>query len=292
MKLSELFESLSRVVYHYTNVRAARNILRDRQFELTSSIGSDIESNLSIPGYPYFLSTTRSRRGGYHDSHSSASVLFVLDGNWYNAKYKSKPVDYWNDRDPNKSFGRKHEAEDRLFSKTPSIPITGVREVHVLLKPNAINAGGYVREILLLAKKNGIAPYLYNNSKDWLNLNKTNSLKIKARAELKGATPTIRGADRRVFISPVWSELINSSKYANLSKEAKDTLYHINYDYDRNNIIQGLRTDLSNIKSPGSSSKPDRAQLIGIIKFMQAHNLKNVSEFINFIKQKWDNLKS
>jgi hypothetical protein len=129
-------EGISPIVYHYTRCYNAKKILSTGEFQLSSTLGS-VEEQYAPKGYPYFLSTTRSRRGGYHDTIGSDAVLFVLDGTWYSRHYKGSPVDYWQNRDPTQSHHRAHEAEDRIFSKDPQMSIGGVKEIHIYVSPDA-----------------------------------------------------------------------------------------------------------------------------------------------------------
>jgi hypothetical protein len=48
------------------------------KFELSSDLGS-VEQQYAPKGYRYFLSTTRTLTGGYHEYTSSGSAMFVLD---------------------------------------------------------------------------------------------------------------------------------------------------------------------------------------------------------------------
>ena len=132
MRAAEIIvESLSRVAYHYTNISSALKILKSGEFELSSAPGS-IEQQYAPPGKPYFLSTTRTKLGDYHRSRgASYGVIFALDGNWFNQRYKSGPIDYWQNRNPQATSHRGHEAEDRVFSSEPTIPINGVTAIHV-----------------------------------------------------------------------------------------------------------------------------------------------------------------
>jgi len=58
MKITEILaESLSKVVFHYTNILAALKILRSGNFKLSSALGS-IEEKTMPKGYYYFLSNT------------------------------------------------------------------------------------------------------------------------------------------------------------------------------------------------------------------------------------------
>ena len=92
-----LTEAASAIVYHYTNTAAAARILTSGEFLLASSTGTQAEKDYEIPGYPYFLSTTRTKVGDYHNRYvGSSAVMFVLNGTWLNHNYKTKPIDYWN----------------------------------------------------------------------------------------------------------------------------------------------------------------------------------------------------
>ena len=94
MKIRDVIvESLSRVAYHYTGLHAAEKILRSGEFQLSSTLGS-VEQQYAPRGRPYFLSTTRTKTGGYHQGSKWRGAMFVLDGNWFNQHYKSGPIDY------------------------------------------------------------------------------------------------------------------------------------------------------------------------------------------------------
>ena len=139
MRIFDLItEAVSSVVYHYTNLDAAARILTSGEFALSSTLGS-IEEKFAPKGYPYFLSTTRTRRGGYHSNAiGDGAAMFNLDGNYYNQRYKGGPIDYWGDR--HNDYGRTAEAEDRIFSKEPTMPAGGITSVHIFVKPLLVAA--------------------------------------------------------------------------------------------------------------------------------------------------------
>lgn len=288
MKINEiLVESLSRVVFHYTNILSALKILKSGNFELSSALGS-IEAQSMPKGYYYFLSTTRTSQGGYHDFVGDSAVLFKLDGEWYNQRYRSGPYDYWNNRDPSLLHHRKHEAEDRLFSKEPAIPIDGVTEIHVLVKPDAEKRHKmWARRVLIAAKKRNIKTFLYNNAADWRNLNSRRLVDptvLKGIDEPKGyVRPRTPG-----YLSP-WLELIFADKKSLLSRKANQIAYGLQYTYDRSDITKGLSNDFSNARKPDSDSW-GRKQVIKIIKFMRANNFTTVEELVNFLADKWKNI--
>lgn len=283
MRVSELFESLSRVAYHYTNLAAAAKILQTGEFELSSVTGS-IEQQYAPKGMPFFLSTTRTRRGGYHDIVGSGGALFVLNGNWFNQHYVSKPVDYWENRDTLKGHHRAHEAEDRVFSKDPTIPAAGITEVHILSKSDG-GMGVHARRALIAAKRRGISAYFYENETDWRNLNKAKAVPIADRPSLRGQEQFRWGGTRRAYIQP-WLELVQATSQKQLSRDADKLRYSIIYnDYQRREAAQGLANDLSNARKPNSG--PDREIAVKLIRFMQQNRLQTLENLVDFLANKW-----
>ena len=286
MRISEVItESLSRIAFHYTNIANALKIVKSGHFELSSSLGS-IESQYAPPGYHYFLSTTRTKMGGYHRSRASNyGVIFVLDGNWFNNHYVSRPIDYWENRNPQASHHRDSEAEDRVFSKTPTIPIGGVVAIHVLADRGEGNPHGnaMVREMLIAAKTQGIKTFLYDEFNDWANFNTKNAI---GPAHLKGQRDKGWTRQRRpVGYMDHWIELMMKTDRSQLSKKADQMRYSLSYGYDKQEAVAALSTDLSNARKPDSGQ--DREAATKIIAYMRQHRLNTVADFVNNIADKW-----
>lgn len=284
----QLDESLSRIVYHYTTTWAASKILASGKFELSSSLGS-IEHQYAPKGYHYFLSTTRTPRGGYHDTIGQSAIMFVLDGNYYNSKYPSKPVDYWQNRDPAKSHHRTHEAEDRLFSKEPTIPINGVTAVHMFIKDDADpNVKGLARTILLEAKKRGIPAYYYTDQAAWRNLDTTKTSQLNT---LAGQRKVGRSFSRhRGWLIP-WLEVLQATDKSQLSDKGRkivNTLTLYNNSYYLEELAKGLALDMSNARKPDSG--PDRKNAAKIINYMKQNKLNTLIEFVDAMTKKWEAL--
>lgn len=286
-------EGLSPIVYHYTNIWAGENIVTSGEFELSSTLGS-IEEQYAPKGYPYFLSTTRTKTGGYHNRIGDSAVMFVLDGTYYNQRYPARSVDYWLNRDPSKSGGFAHEAEDRLFSRTPTIPIDGVRSVHVLLdledKPEP-NRYTKIRKLLVAAKRRGIPAYFYTEEIAWrrLDTSKTGDVSVlKQPPSEKEQYQGYRAKPQKGSLHR-WLELIGAQKENQLSKEANDMKYSLRYHWDNpfylKDIKQGLSGELSNARKP--SSGPDRDNATKIIAFMRKNNFNTVMDLVNYLVNKW-----
>jgi len=295
MKITDiLLENLSSIVYHYTRLDAASKILNTGEFELSSTLGS-VEEQYAPKGYHYFLSTTRTVLGGYHSTIGSDAVLFVLDGNWYNQRYPAGPVDYWLNRNPSVYFHRQHEAEDRLFAKSPTIPITGVSSIHVYLsddpKERQYNEymGARARQVIMSAKKRSIPVYVYHDKEAWRLLNKRKSVPISNNPTLKGPIPYSKRTPRKKSYIYPWIELITKTSSDQLSKDAKSLQYSLKYTYDNLDAAKGLANNLSNARKP--SAGQDREDAVKIISYMRQNGLNNIGEFVESIAAKWKDKK-
>ena len=300
MRLFDLLtEAVSSVVYHYTNLDAASKILTTGQFALSSTLGS-IEEKYAPKGYPYFLSTTRTRRGGYHSNAiGDGAAMFNLDGNYYNQRYKGGPIDYWGDR--HNDYGRTAEAEDRIFSKEPTMPAGGITSVHIFVKPmdakererwgqaNAARA----RTALLAAKKAGIPAYLYEDRLGWVNQDP------KARIAITGSRETLRGQipmynpshPPRQWMAK-WLELMYKDSTKALSTQNFGDLHSLIYNdpYWLKEMVTSLASDLSNARKPSAGA--DREVAVKIISYMNRHGLHTVTDFIMALRKKWTIIKN
>ena len=301
MKINELLvESLSRVAYHYSRLPSAAKIMASGEFELSSDLGS-IEQEYSPKGYHYFLSTTRTKLGGYHNFVGDSGVMFVLDGNWFNQHYKSGPVDYWTSkntvtgeieslRGPDQKQSRKaHEAEDRVYSKTPTIPVDGVTAIHILIKPDSDNEylGPWARTVLINAKRRGIPAYLYNDEAAWRRLDASKSQPISKNPVLRGQQHIVTRQsryNRKGYLHP-WLQLITATDKNQLSKAADGIRYSLQYTYDAQNALQGLGTEMSNARRPDSGI--DRENASKIIGFMRKTGISDLKGLVEFLTDKW-----
>ena len=280
MRAQDLFEAISSRVFHYTRAGAAAKILSSGEFELSSTLGASWEQQFAPKGYPYFLSTTRTRSGGYHQSVGSDAVLFELDGNFYNQRYPGRAVDYWNNRNPSQSHHREHEAEDRIFSRDPAVPAAITRmDVYVSLEaePDTL---ARVRKIALLAKQRGIPVRLFTDADAW---RLGDERKQAGVSRLRGQEPSRRNYPSRRYLKR-WIELISANKKSQLSKEADSIRYNLMYTYDKASAAKSLDNDLSNARKPDSSDRPD---VVKIIKYMQANQLPTVGALVDHLAEKW-----
>ena len=288
MKINDIItESLSSQVFHYTT--AAKQILTTGKFQLSSTPGS-IEAKYAPKGYPYFMSTTRTRHGGYHETVSTRAALFVLDGNWFNDRYPAKPIDYWGNRNPAQSAGNSHEAEDRVFSKDPTIPIGGVVAVHFFLDAKNASATNKAdtRQALIAAKTQGIPAYFYTDITAWKNFDTRHQGDVSI---LTGAERPSYSSAHPGFLLP-WIELIKAKDKSHLGKTAGDIRYNLVHSYNKEyavaSAVAGLKTELSNARKP--SVGVDRENAVKIITFMRKNKLATIEELLAMLVTKWTEL--
>ena len=282
-----LDEGATSVLYHYTGTPSALRILQSGEFELSSVTGNKSEEQYAPKGYPYFFSTTRSKVGDYHRYVGTGGVMFVLDGNWFSQRYPVKPIDYW-ERAWQHSPDRTRESEDRVFAKDPTIPINGVRAVHVLLKEQSETRSPETRKILILAKKAGIPTYLYTDEKAWRLQDNRNALNVKQAAPvLKGQEPSRITRQYRDSLED-WLELIYKKNKGELSERADKLRYTLVYYGSRYPTEdQNLSVDMSNARKPGSSG---HETAIKLIDYMRKNGIKSTVDLKNALVEKWDKL--
>lgn len=289
MRLMELLEGVSHEVYHYTRINVAADILSDGVFKLTSVVGHTSDANLVPAGYSYYLSTTRSKVGGYHKHPGADAVLFVLDGTWYNRRYRGGPVEYWGDR--HNLYGRESEAEDRIFSKDPTIPITGVKELHIYFSPKSEDVGQYARSVMESCKSLSIPVYLYNDPAAWLLQDTRKCVSIASLKHVFSGPVHVRKEfpPSRYAKLPLWIELIHGRASEVLSVEAnqmaadisRSPSYNVNDDF-------GLGIEMSNARKPNNAGRDEMEQ---IIKLMRANRWAHPVDIYRAMKEKWAGIK-
>lgn len=283
MRIIELTESLSRVAYHFTRLWSANKILEDRGFKLTASVGTASERFLKTKDKFWFLSTSRSKLGDYTISSGyNEGVVMVLNGDWFNRHYTSRPVDYWG----RQTWG-KDEAEDRVFSNKPFIPFPdnaseAITAMHVLYRPDA-DKPNTLRRLLLNAKLLGIPVYVYDNAKDWLLQRKDNSIKLTQEFlhGLKQPESKPYQSLRTDWLKP-YRELWYQNDREKLSKDAKQKLRSL--PWYQQDLVRSLEADIHNVKSRATPG------LTKLLKIFRDANVSTPAEFIQKLAQKWDNL--
>lgn len=291
MKLNDLFETATSVLYHSTGLYAASKILENGYFQLTASAGTASELQFHKPGKFYYLSTTRSKVGDYTlQNYYIEGVVLNLNGDWLNHRYQAAPIDYW-ERSWTKKSGRTSEMEDRIYSRTPTIPLPTpvtklITSIHVLFEIDKIkpsldeNRLVKLRKLLLNAKKLHIPIYVYKTPNDWITQNPSKRISTDGLIKLmkpKKPEPSWPRSKRDYFKD--YRELYYKNDMNQLSPDAKKLMWKV-YQYPRD-LISGLEADIHNNRKIGDP---------GLDKLLQIFNrlgINSAKEYAAYLENKW-----
>lgn len=159
MKVEQIFEGVSDILFHYTRFDQFFGMVRSGTISLSPSHGYESKFN---KGYKYFLSTTRSRVGSFH-ARNVRGVLITLDGRKLQQTMHGAPFDYWNGTEP--GFD---EMEERLYSDKDHIDMNRyILKVDILATQREID-DDYYRDQLESLKWEKFPIYVYDNNRDWI----------------------------------------------------------------------------------------------------------------------------
>jgi len=279
-----ILAGISDIVYHYTQLFYAAQILKEDQFALTFISGAD--DTLKPNDKYYYLSTTRSRRGRYHEG-SRFHALMVLDGTKLRHNYIGSPVDYWG-REFRKVAPAKNEMEDRIWSDKPYIKPASkyIKEIHIAFVDVKQYLGHaefgilkrQLRYLLTEAKKKGIPIFVYTDETAAKNLDKRKAVKL-ADLDLKTEVVEPSKSNRRRDDMAVWLELYEKDNVDHLSTEpyggAKRRLNTL-CAFDG---IESFKADVHNSKRGG----PALHKIVEILKI----NKWDMKAFFKHLQDKW-----
>jgi len=114
VRVEEIFEGISNVLFHGTSIEAAASILKRNEFRLIPELatGEFKMNGRRNSEYVYFMSTARTKQS---DFTSKTEVIFRLDGRKLSANYTGSPVSFFGDK------SAMDESEDRIYSMNPTI---------------------------------------------------------------------------------------------------------------------------------------------------------------------------
>ena len=268
---------VSDIVYHYTSLSSAGNILKENQFALTFISGSD--DTLKPNAKYYYLSTTRSRRGSYHEG-SEVHALMVLDGVKLRNNYIGSPVDYWG-REFRKIAPAKNEMEDRIWSDKPYIKPASkyIKEIHIsfvdvdhdVLKRN-------VRSLLIEAKKKGIPSFVYTDKTAAKNLDKRKAVKL-SDLDIKTDPAIPHRGYRKLDDMSTWLELYEKNDKDHLSENPFGGARRLLSTIRSFDGIESFKADVHN-------SKRGTPALHKIVEILKKNNW-NIKDLYKHIQDKW-----
>ena len=310
--------AISPVLYHFTTIYKAANILKDDEFKLSSALGKKAEEEHVEGRKWYYLSTTRHRLGGYHkDTDNAGWLLMNLDGVGLAHNYSGKPIDYWGENfrkvDPTKM-----EAEDRIYSTKPVIPnaskyiesihIMGPRRIYDTKKKDFMGGSqlyqdktegsieDFMEEIsplVKLANARGVKIFVYTDPKEWLSQDKSKAIDI-SRAVFstnKEVLPSGYSRGNKPFpFMEMLEDLYNAhSKDMLTNPKAKtlaDSNYFLNYtgkpsDSFHYEIQSDIMPDFVNYDG-GKNVSADK-----IVEMMKRTDSKNIPDLFAKLAAKW-----
>lgn len=267
----------SSTLFHITSVQAMSSIAKQKSFTLKPSEGTQAEV---AHGQGYYLSCARSVTSRYfkgvRDGYWTQACILVLDGAKLAARYKVKPVDYWQAGAANK------ELEDRVWSPTQTLSASYITEVH-LQKDALVTSSNEYLNIYRWCLQTKTPLYVYENSKDMAILRRTKSVKVKPTKEFFKARPEYRpGYYRDPRDNPLryWIELWMTpvAKKASLSDDA---LWRIRVA--DSSSTSTFNADLHNAKAGRDAEKVHLAKIVNIMRL----NKLDSKSFLKTISDKW-----
>lgn len=176
-----LKERTTDVVFHFSPIVNAVKILKNDKFLLNKD---DIKEHM------FFLSTSRTRLGGYH-KHERSGVIFTLDGRKLSNTFKAEAIDFFSVKynSSSREDPEDFEFEDRVYSKKDTIPNASKYILHAGIKLSPSNKQDsktmkMVKDIISILKKKKIPFYVYTDANAWLTGNKRKALSEDELKEL------------------------------------------------------------------------------------------------------------
>lgn len=282
MKVQQILEGISEILYHYTRLNGLTEILKTGEFRLTPDLGTDVEKVNRQKDKIYYGSFSRSRVGRYHypivDVQQGATII-VVDGRKLQADgYTGAPMDYW-------GWGgnQNDEMEDRVYSKQSTIPnfLKYIREVHILVsdqdttaRDNAVRAARLAYRTLT---QRGISVYVYSSAKHLNMLNKAKAVSVKSLKTERPPEFSTGWLEGTNWFAP-YIELLKVDDRNRLSDKARKTLRMLR-GLDGKTI---LKNDIHNSRTGRS-----RPQLDKFLNHLKANNITSVEQYVDHIVTKF-----
>jgi len=322
MKLLQiLIEGDQGSLYHYTSANNILNILKTNTFNLSSNIGTRADE---FGKKFFFLSTTRTSSPAIGYGENKAARI-TLDTGKLKDNHQIIPVDYWQQRNPQKVAGfgdpnqranwewglkKNAEFEDRILSNKPVInnATKYIEQIDLVLDRGHIND---VIEIVNIAKNNNIVVNVYPSDQDFIK--KRNPLDLNNLTPVEDKDKYVRDeGDPFYNYENLFAIVLYDKKYTNdyntfepIFKEfvAKHKLEDLNisgykvFDIMRNlgyrnsDTILGLKSNLHNFFKSGENRGRIRELITLLTSQMTKAGTKNIEDFVdlkvNGIKPKY-----
>lgn len=271
-----ILEKGSPILFHYTGISNALNMVNSGKINLTYAVGADRRS--SSKGKAYYFSLSRIRHSGYQHGSPFDAVIFEFDGMKLGSKYQIRPVDYWGySWDIQRTSPIADEQEDRLFSHDQEIPLYPyLKSINVYVRPESSN--NFVEDNLKRAKfikkkaeENNIPFFIYNDLNAWRTNNRRKAVDLESSDEipLEYSSMGDDGKDIRTIL-----KIIKDPFNKQEDEDVKDFLYR-NRGFDWKSSINSM---ISNAKREKNSEV--RNTLYELSK-LERKNKKNILDLLD-----------
>ena len=282
MKVNEIItESATSIVYHFTPVGNALNIIKTDEFILGASEGSDKELNR---GRQYYMSVARVPYGDYQVGENSG-VIFVMDGRRWSAKHKVIPVSFYGGEYRGKN---ESEYEERLLSNESTLPVNGcIKEVHILSASDR-HRNSQVRKLVILCRHKGIPVFVYRNKRAWKILDTNNAVPSHLLAAILTGNQKVDRTQTKELDSPCkpLAELIWKKDEGELSPTATQLLIAVRNE--DNSHAPKLTTERLVSQSSGVPERKRSGTYDRIIAFMRKNKIQDIEALCQYLHEKWD----
>jgi len=233
----------------------------------------------------YFLSTSRTRTGGFHVTKLTGALI-KLDGKKLSNNLAGKAMDYYPDHirqyDP-----RGFEQEDRIFSHKPVIENIQkyILRIDILISDNVGSDmfKKYINQLAYMAysfgKKNNIDVNIYDNKKSFIS-GSNNTLSFEDIKKLNTKDKTATEDNRRSISKNELDELrfiykaLAFDDFNRLSSKEQDTMKkYLRYFESEKNNPGGLITTLHNV----TNTPKAKNILHKIYEKMRGYGIKNIN---------------
>lgn len=276
-----ILEKGSPILFHYTGITNAMNMVNSGNINLTYTSGADRRDIIS-KGKAYYFSMSRIRHSGYQHGSPFDAVIFEFDGMKLGSKYQIRPVDYWGySWDLQRTSPIADEQEDRLFSHDQEIPLYPyLKSINVYVRPESSN--NFLEDNLKRAKfikkkaeENNIPCFIYRDLNAWRTNNRRKAVDLESSEMLDSDKPLeynrIRGYGKDIMtILKILKDPFNKQQ----DKDVKDFLYRYR-GFDWKSSINSM---ISNAKTEKDSEV--RNTLYELSK-LERKNKKNILDLLD-----------
>lgn len=248
-----ILEKGSPILFHYTGISNAFNMVNSGKINLTYASGADRRD--SSKGKAYYFSMSRIRHSGYNHGSPFDAVLFEFDGSKLGSKYQIRPVDYWGySWDLQRTSPIADEQEDRLFSHDQEIPLYPyLKSINVYVRPEGhrdfkednLKRAKFIKK---KAEENNIPCFIYNDLNAWRTNNRRKAVDLESSDEMLDSDKSledsrVRGGGKDIMtILKIIQDPFNKQQ----DKDVTDFLYRYRgFDWKSsiNTMIGNARTE-------------------------------------------------